>query len=264
LSLLWSKLLKNNAIRKALLTHLQSDYFHELNYSIPLGNEYWVHLWENDAYDSFSEIFIQQEYAAYIPKQPLNRILDLGAHYGYFSLWLQSIRPKDQIYSIMVEPSRRCRRSLDKLIEHSQLKPRFKYLQSAISDPCKESTKFFERPFMGGSMFESSNTEDSYQVKSLKISDIVETTGAPLDLVKCDLEGAEWHLLTNYSEILTKSKFLIMEWHSWHTGGGGIVQIEKQLNDLEFNILRSSPPAQAVGREGEVGLFLAQNLNFEN
>jgi FkbM family methyltransferase len=215
------------------------------------------------SYDSFSEIFIQQEYEAYIPDQPLGRILDLGAHYGYFSLWLQSKRPQEQIYSIMVEPSQRCRRSLKKLIEQPQLKARFKYLQSAVSDPIMESTNFFERPFMGGSMFESSDV-DSYQVKSLKISDIVEKNSAPLDLVKCDLEGAEWHLLTNYSEILAKSKFLIMEWHSWHTGGGGIVQIEKKLKDLEFDILRSSTPAKAVGREGEVGLFLAQNLNFEN
>ena len=55
-----------------------------------------------------------------------------------------------------------------------------------------------------------------------------------------------------------------MEWHSWHLGGGGVVQIEKKLNDLEFNILRSSSPAKAVGREGEVGLFLAKNLNLEN
>ena len=263
MSLLWSKLLKIKALRKALLIHLHADYFHEFNYSIPIENDYWAQLWENDAYDSFSEIFIQQEYSAYIPDQPLGRILDLGAHYGYFSLWLQSKRPQEHIYSIMVEPSQRCRRSLEKLIEQPQLKPRFKYLQSAVSEPQKESTKFFERPFMGGSMFESSNV-DGYQVKSLKISDIVEKNDISLDLVKCDLEGSEWHLLTNYPEILSQSKFLLMEWHSWHHGGGGIVQIEKKLKDLGFNILRSSPTTKAVGREGEVGLFLAQNLNFEN
>lgn len=247
-----------------MLAHLRLEYFHEFHHSIPLGNDYWAHLWESDAYDSFSEIFIQQEYSGYIPDEPLGSILDLGAHYGYFSLWLQSKRPLEQIRSIMVEPSQRCRRSLEKLIEQPQVSPRFKYLQSAVSDPINESTKFFERPFMGGSMFESSNVEGSYQVKSLKTSDIVEKNDVPLDLVKCDLEGAEWHLLTNYSDILSQSKFLLMEWHSWHHGGGGIVQIEKKLKDLEFDILRSSPASQAVGRKGEVGLFLAKNLNFEN
>jgi hypothetical protein len=117
---------------------------------------------------------------------------------------------------------------------------------------------------MGGSLLKSSNAEGSYQVKSLKTSDILDKGWPAFDLVKCDLEGAEWHLLTNYAEILSKSKFLLMEWHSWHLGGGGIVQIEKKLKDLEFNILRSSPATKAVGREGEVGLFLAKNLNFEN
>lgn len=247
-----------------MLIHLRSDYFHEFNYSIPIGNNYWAHLWENDAYDSFSEIFIQQEYSAYIPDQPLGRILDLGAHYGYFSLWLQSTRPQEQIHSTMVEPSQRCRRSLEKLIVQPQLKHRFKYLQSAVCDPTKESTKFFERPFMGGSMLESSNAEGSYLVKALKTSDILDKGCPTFDLVKCDLEGAEWHLLTDHAEILTQSKFLLMEWHSWHLGGGGIVQIKKTLKDLEFKVLRSSPPAKSVGREGEVGLFLAKNLNFEN
>ena len=246
-----------------MLAHLRLDYFHEFHHSIPLGNKYWAHLWENDAYDSFSEIFIQQEYSNFIPDEPLTKILDLGAHYGYFSLWLQSKRPQDKIHSVMVEPSQRCKRSLEEMIRYPKLESRFQYLQAAVGNPEEEKTSFFERPFMGGSMFESSDV-DSYQVKSLKISDIVEKNSAPLDLVKCDLEGAEWHLLTNYSEILAKSKFLIMEWHSWHTGGGGIVQIEKKLKDLEFDILRSSTPAKAVGREGEVGLFLAQNLNFEN
>ena len=231
---------------------------------MPIQNNYWAHFLENDSYNSFSEIFIKQEYENYLPNENLNKVIDLGAHYGYFSLWLQSKRPQEKIHSVMVEPSQRCRRSLEKLIEQPQLSPRFKYLQSAVSDPIKESTNFFERPFMGGSMFESSNVEGSYQVKSLKTSDIIEKNDIPLDLVKCDLEGAEWHLLTNYSEILLQSKFLLMEWHSWHYGGGGIAQIEKKLKDLEFDILRSSPPAKAVGREGEVGLFLAKNLNFEN
>ena len=247
-----------------MLIHLRSDYFHEFNYSIPIGNNYWAHLWENDAYDSFSEIFIQQEYSAYIPDQPLGRILDLGAHYGYFSLWLQSTRPQEQIHSTMVEPSQRCRRSLEKLIVQPQLKHRFKYLQFAVCDPTKESTKFFERPFMGGSMFESSNIEDSYEVKSLKASDILNKEFQAFDLVKCDLEGAEWHLLTNYTEILSQTKLLLMEWHSWHGGGGGIKQVENKLNDLGFEITKRSSPLKAVGREGEVGLFLAKNLNFQN
>ena len=114
LKFLWSNLLKIPIFRRAMLAHLRIEYFHEFHHSIPLGNNYWAHLWENDSYDSFSEIFIQQEYLDFIPNEPLTKILDLGAHYGYFSLWLQSKRPQNEIHSIMVEPSQRCQRSLKK------------------------------------------------------------------------------------------------------------------------------------------------------
>jgi hypothetical protein len=53
-----------------------------------------------------------------------------------------------------------------------------------------------------------------------------------------------------------------MEWHSWHSGGGSLPQIKQKLNDFGFQIIKSSPPQKAVGRDGEVGLFLAKNLNF--
>ena len=54
-----------------------------------------------------------------------------------------------------------------------------------------------------------------------------------------------------------------MEWHSWHSGGGGFSQIEKKLTELKFQIIKSSPPQEAVGRDGQVGLFLAKILTIK-
>jgi FkbM family methyltransferase len=246
-----------------MFAHLRNDYFHEFNHSFPVGNKYWANLWENDAYDSFSEIFIQQEYADFIPDEPITNILDLGAHYGYFSLWLQSKRPENEIYSLMVEPSQRCQRSLDRLAKYSKLDGRFQYLQAAVGNPKEEHTRFFERPFMGGSLFSSSSADCSYEVKTLTLSDEPNFQQS-FDLIKCDLEGAEWDFIIHYSTLLGNSKFLVMEWHSWHSGNGGFLQIEKKLTDLGFQIIKSSTPLKAVGRDGEVGLFLARNLNFQN
>ena len=245
-----------------MLAHLRHDYFHEFHHSIPLGNNYWAHLWENDAYDSFSEIFIQQEYSDFIPDEPLVKILDLGAHYGYFSLWLQSMRPQDMIHSIMVEPSKRCQRSLEKMIQNPQLKSRFQYLQAAVGNPKEESTHFFDRPFMGGSLFSSSSADCGYEVKNLKLSDEPISQEQSFDLIKCDLEGAEWNFLIHYSPLLENSKFLVMERHSWHRGEGGFTQIDKKISDMGFQIIKSSLPRNAVGPDGEVGLCLAKNLNF--
>jgi len=247
-----------------MLAHLRRDYFHEFHHSIPLGNNYWAHLWENDAYDSFSEIFIQQEYSDFIPDEPLNKILDLGAHYGYFSLWIQSKRPQDEIHSLMVEASQTCQRSLEKMAQYPKLEGRFQYLQAAVGNPKEELTRFFERPFMGGSLFSSSAEDGYYNVKTLDLTDEPSLKNQSFDLIKCDLEGAEWDLIIHYSSLLKNSKFLVMEWHSWHKGGEGFSQIEKKLTEIGFQIIKSSSPQKAVGRDGEVGLFLSKNLNFRN
>ena len=247
-----------------MLAHLRLDYFHEFHHSIPLGNQYWAHLWENDAYDSFSEIFIQQEYADFIPDEPITKILDLGAHYGFFSLWLQSKRPQDEIHSLMVEPSQRCQRSLKQMALDPKLGVRFQYLQAAVGNPNERSSQFFERPFMGGSLFSTSAEDFSYEIKTLPLSSESNLIEQSFDLIKCDLEGAEWDFLIYYSSLLKNSKFLVMEWHSWHSGDGGFPQIEKKITEIGFQIIKSSSPQKAVGRDGEVGLFLAQNLNFQN
>ena len=162
----------------------------------------------------------------------------------------------------MVEPSRSCRRSLEKMAQYPKLEARFLYLQAAVGDPKKKSTRFFERPFMGGSLFTSSPKDYGYEVKTLSLSAEPNLQKQSFDLIKCDLEGAEWDFLIHYSSLLKNSKFLVMEWHSWHSGGGSFQQIEKKLTDFGFQIIKSSPAHKSVGRDGEVGLFLARNLNF--
>ena len=259
-----SFLLKFKFIRNRIRFRFFHNYFHELNLSIPVGSDYWAHLYENDSYNSFSEIFIKQEYSDFIPNETILTVLDIGANYGYFSLWLQSKRPHDKIHLILIEPSVRCSRSLKKLIDLPQLRDRFRYLQRAIGNPKDPQIKFFDRPYMAGSIFESDNAVSSYHANTLKSSEVFSSGTSSFDLIKCDIEGGEWNLLINYPSILQKSKFLVMEWHSWHSGGGSFPQIEKKLQEIGFQIIKSSSPQKAVGRDGEVGLFLAKNLNFQN
>ena len=242
-----SFLLKFKFIRNRLKFHFLHSYFNELELTIPLGFGYSAQLLEPDSYDSFSEIFIQQEYSDFIPDEKILSVLDIGANYGYFSLWLQSKHSQDKIHSTLIEPSLRCRRSLKKLVGLPQLQNRFQYLQRAVGDPEKQNIKFFDRPFMAGSIFESDHKDSYYQANTLKTSEVFPTDSSSYDLVKCDIEGAEWNLLINYSSILQKSKFLVMEWHSWHSGGGGFPQIEKRLTEIGFQIVKSNPPQKAVG-----------------
>ena len=259
-----SFLLRFKFIRNRLKFHFLHSYFNELQLTIPVGSGYDARLLEPDSYDSFSEIFIQQEYADFVPSEDISTVLDLGANYGYFSLWLQSKRPKDKIQSTLIEPSLRSSRSLEKLVELPRLQNRFKYLQRAVGNPKEPHIKFFDRPFMAGSIIESDEEDPSYLANTLKPSDVFSSDRSFYDLIKCDVEGGEWELLVNYPSILENSRFLLMEWHSWHSGGGGFLQIKEKITDVGFQIIKSSPPQKAVGRNGKVGIFLAKNLNFQN
>ena len=252
-------LLRIGLVRNKLLFHLKHKYFHEFEHSIPLQSGYWAHLLEKDSYDSFSEIFIKQEYLGFLPDEPISHILDIGAHYGYFSLWLQSRHPEIELCSLMIEPSPSCARSLSHLANQQKLDGRFSYLQGVIGFPDSESTPFYDRSHMAGSRYSLSQSEKPVQVQNLTEADLLEKLEPPYDLIKCDIEGSEWEFLNNYQSLITKSKYLLLEWHSWHEGGGGLPQIENFMHSLHFHKIRSSEPIPAVGRDGEVGLVLIKN-----
>ena len=252
-------LLRIGFVRNKLLFHLKHKYFHEFEHSIPLESGYWANLLEKDSYDSFSEIFIKQEYLEFIPNEPISRIMDIGAHYGYFSLWLQSKRPEIELTSLMIEPSPSCARSLRNLANQEILGGRFSYLQSAIGLADSESSPFYDRSHMAGSRYSLSESEKAIQVQNLTEAELVKKLEPPYDLIKCDIEGSEWGFLNDFQNLITASKYLLLEWHSWHEGGGGLSQIEKYMHSLDFSIVHSSQPMPAIGREGEVGLILFKN-----
>lgn len=259
-----SLFLKSSLFRKSLIPNLKAHYLHELGLSIPLGKGYSVPMLENDSYNSFSEIFIEQEYENFLPSDNPYKIIDIGAHYGYFSLWLQNKFQNQNLHSIMIEASSLCERSLDQLCKMDRLKGRFQYLKRAIGDPKQEMMKFFDRPFMASSKFDSSDFAKSNRIEILQSSEVFGALSPPYDLIKCDIEGSEWDFIANYSEILKVSKNLILEWHSWHSGGNGYNQILEALESLDFKINKSSSPMPAVGIEGEVGLLLAENKFYLN
>ena len=261
---LFYRFLKCDFFRKKIIHFICYNYFHELDHKIPLGNGYWVQLLENDAYDSFSEIFIMQEYLDYLPDEPIQKIIDIGANYGYFSLWLQAKNPDWIIKSLLIEASRTSLRSLRKLKSDKKLNNNFQFLSRAIGNPQNSITEFYERPYMAGSLIKTDDGDYSTSVETLQEVEVSDAMHPPYDLIKCDIEGAEWHFLSYYSDTIKKSRYLLMEWHSWHIGGGGINQVENKLKEIGFEITKRSSPFKAVGRSGEVGLFLAKNLNFGN
>ena len=88
--------------------------------------------------------------------------------------------------------------------------------------------------------------------------EILGFVNSQVDLIKCDIEGSEWELLNNYPNLLSCTKYLLLEWHSWHSGSGSYDQIIETLHSLNFTVEKMSPTQKATGRDGEVGLLLHQ------
>ncbi|MBT5716913.1 MAG: FkbM family methyltransferase [Opitutae bacterium] len=259
-----SNILKFKSIRQKLLFYLKTHYYREFNISIPLKNGYWAQLLEPDSYDSFSEIFIKEEYKDLLPKETPSKVIDLGSHYGFFSLWLQSIYPESKLKCLLIEPSALCFPSLKALTANEQFNGRFIHLDQVIGDPSEGTSTFYERPFMASSALPNSMDEQSRSAQVLAVENVTQKMPPPYDLIKCDVEGAEWEFLKHYEPIIKASRTLVMEWHSWHSGGGGYPQIRSRLEQLGFTVTKSSDPIEAEGRDGEVGLLQATNQRTVN
>ena len=258
----WQTLLKSHYFRKSIITHILADYFHDIGHSIPIKNGYWVKILNNDAYDSFSEIFIKDEYVDFLPDTTIRKIIDIGAHYGYFSLWLQSLNGDITLESLMIEPCIDCHHSIGELIRDKRLIGIKQMIDGLIDDPKLGYSSFYDRPFMASSSFKNSTEDDVRKVQIITEDDIINKMQPPYDLIKCDIEGSEWELLLHYPKLLSGARYLILEWHSWHNGGGGRQQLVDKLTAIGYEITKSSKPMPALGRKGEVGLILARNLKF--
>ena len=237
----------------------QTDFFSDIEVALPVGGNLWAPLPFHDAYDSFSEIFIQKEYEDFLPAdKTFDRILDFGAHFGYFTLWLQARQPEHPLEALLVEPDERSQMAIDRLVQRNALVDRFQLVSSAVGPKEQETIAFHSRPFMASSTFDGKEDEDlPTRKRILREDEILGQCSQSFDLVKVDIEGSEWSLLRDYEGILRNTRRLLLEWHSWHEGGGGLLQIKERLFELGFRIEKESTPQPATGREGEVGLLAA-------
>jgi FkbM family methyltransferase len=250
-------------LRSRFAHAFQTDFFTDIEVALPVGGNLWAPLPFHDAYDSFSEIFILKEYHDFLPaNKTFDKILDFGAHFGYFSLWMQTRQPERPLKALLVEPDERSQMAIDDLVQRNGLSNRFQYISAAVGPKEKETIAFHSRPFMASSAFEGKEDEDlPTRKRILREDEILDRCSPPFDLVKVDIEGSEWSLLRDYEGILRNTRRLLLEWHSWHNGGGGLPQIKERLSELGFRIEKESTPQPATGRGGEVGLLAAITEN---
>ena len=259
-------------IRRRIVFDLKQRHFDDLEISVPLGFGLSAPISSPEFWVSFEEIFFEREYAALLENIASStglpkRWLDLGCHAGFFSLWLLYERIKSGLTindcrALLIDPDPHIVDQVKKLIANNHLESSFQFLPFAISSqPGK--IEFAVRSYMASSLATLGEENSDVQlVETINTKDLASYMSPPYDLIKVDIEGAEFDFLSSYDETLKSAKHVILECHSWHTGGGGMQQLHELALAKNFRILKevvSPRPVTIKGKPETCGMLLLEN-----
>lgn len=150
------------------------------------------------------------EHTYYTPKSAAPVLLDLGACEGDFTRHFIATYPDATV--VMVEANRSLYPKLARV-----LSPRVSSIWAAVSGR-KGSLTFTEdlsSIHCGSWVFDTAEHRSSYDVPSITLDDLVQSVGQ-VDLVKMDVEGAEWEIIETVSPAaLDRIAQMTIEFHDF-------------------------------------------------
>jgi FkbM family methyltransferase len=250
-----SKLLRWTALRRRIIFALRQDYFEDLGVVATFEYNLLCPIVRQEYWNSFYGVFISEEYVPVFDQIPVpERWLDIGCHAGFFSLLMVMLRRRRKLTGdgkgLLVDGDARVAASVDKIAALNRLGENLKFVHGAISSA--EGPVFFEEGFIMSSHVEPGGAAAGKKGRFVPVAKPEELTRllpGPYDLVKIDAEGGEYDFLTAYQPVLRQTRYLLMEWHSWHPGGGGLEAIRAAARKEGFREIREVVPSQWAGRE---------------
>jgi FkbM family methyltransferase len=251
--------------RRRTIFELQRRHYADLGNRIPLGGGLTCPLLFPQAWDSFAEIFVHGEYARAFDYVPLpDRWIDLGCHAGFFSLYVVWRRActgeQDLGAGLLVDADSRMSRAISELISLNGLAANLRFAHGIITSE-QQTARFHERSCMASSAEEIAPRESVTEVRVLTARSLMAVMSPPYDLVKVDIEGAEYDFVTGYEPILQASRSVLLEWHSWTSGAAVVQELTSELARRDFCLLRELSPGRIVkvdGAQRHTGLLLFQ------
>lgn len=198
------------------------------------------------------EVFSEDAYRfgdllAGLPEAPT--VLDIGGHIGCFSLGLADASPKARIHTYEASPSTAA--WLSRNVESNGLADRVTVHQTAVSDA--PGTIEFADNSGGSSLNGLTAPEGSttlVSVPAVTFDDAVAAAGGQVDLVKIDVEGAEYGIFAGTTVDSWKGvQKVVMEYHD--VSGHDLTEL---LEVLFAAGLRISAIEPAHDRQGTVWL----------
>jgi FkbM family methyltransferase len=257
-------LLTRGEILRRIVFEIKQNHYADLDIAIPLGFDLSCPVTSVDHWYSFAEIFVQRVYDGVFDQIALpNRWVDLGCHAGYFSLLIAWLRVKQGLTpnfkSLLVDADPRVLAAVHRLIGLNHLENNLSFRHGAIAQLPGEQA-FAMKSVMSSSLVDAELADGKVTyVQTVTEDDLLSLMPPPLDLIKVDIEGMEYELLTNYRRFLEGGKYLLIEWHSWHKGGGGANQIVQLAGEQGFKLIKETEAAHPVemnGQSHQCGVFL--------
>lgn len=195
------------------------------------------------------DIYVGREYADYFPFNRDAVVVDVGAHYGYFSLFaLQNLSPNSRIVSI--EPSsdnlKIFKENIKKVNDtHIILIEKALYSKSDLNLDFNTSMEGYNHHI---------SHSIGNKVRTISIEDIMKSNNiSKIDFLKMDCEGSEYEIiLDSPGEVFETIETISMEYHDRKIDGYSPLDIVEKLKILGYSV-----------RKFEASRDLSyQNLNF--
>src|SRR6185437_14436606 len=160
----------------------------------------------------------------------ISTIVDVGANLGFFSLAARARYPKAAIHAYepnpRIQPLLRSNTAGMEVVIHPEAVGRTDGIGRLIDDGPSNQARIEVRE----------NGPFNYEVPQVSLAEVLRRTGARIDLLKLDCEGAEWQILQPDPswEFIRNVRF---EYHLFH--GETAEQAERAVLNLGFRILHS-------------------------
>jgi len=194
-----------------------------------------------DGIEVLKAIFEEREYADHFPFYKKVTVVDIGAHYGYFSIFAaKNTAPDSTIYSI--EPSQQNFNTLKKNLSDCNIQNVIPF-QMAIGGE-NGTLDLFTGRSINHSLIENyallgkEKKTQKVEVKTLE-NFIIENKIEHIDFLKMDCEGAEYAILFNTPHsVFDKVSVISMEFHDMKNEKFTADEILKILEDSGFEIVK--------------------------
>ncbi len=194
-----------------------------------------------DGIEVLKAIFEEREYADYFPFYKKVTVVDIGAHYGYFSIFAaKNLAVDAQIYSI--EPSEANFKTFQQNLIDSRIK-NINVSQIAIGGENGTLDLFTGRSInhsliQNYSLLGTEKKTQKVEVKTLE-QFIIENNIENIDFLKMDCEGAEYAILFNTPPyIFDRIAVISMEFHDMKNAKFTGDEIVKKLEENGFEVVK--------------------------